>query len=61
MEFLQNLERLMASYNMNRGELARAYGLSTSTVNSWWDIGCDNIILQTILINEKREQESPLK
>lgn len=49
MEFLQNLERLMLSYNMNRSELARSCGLSTSTVNSWWNRGCDNISLQTLL------------
>jgi DNA-binding Xre family transcriptional regulator len=49
MEFLQNLERLMASKNMNRSEVARACGLSTSTVNSWWNRGCDNISLQTLL------------
>ncbi len=49
MEFLTNLERLMASYNMNRSEVARACGLSTSTVNSWWNRGCDNISLQTLL------------
>lgn len=49
MEFLTNLERFMASYNMNRSEVARACGLSTSTVNSWWNRGCDNISLQTLL------------
>lgn len=49
MEFLTNLERLMYSQNMNRSELARACGLSTSTVNSWWNRGCDNISLQTLL------------
>ena len=49
MEFLMNLERLMASYNMNRSEVARACGLSTSTVNSWWNRGCENVSLQTLL------------
>ena len=49
MEFLKNLERLMSSYNMNRSELARACGLSTSTVNSWWNRGCENVSLQTLL------------
>ena len=49
MEFLMNLERLMNTYNMNRSEVARACGLSTSTVNSWWNRGCDNISLQTLL------------
>ncbi len=49
MEFLNNLERLMNLYNMNRSELARACGLSTSTVNSWWNRGCQNVSLQTLL------------
>lgn len=49
MEFLKNLEQLMISYNMNRSELARACGLSTSTVNSWWNRGCENVGLQTLL------------
>lgn len=49
MEFLTNLERLMNSYNMNRSEVARACGLSTSTVNSWWNRGCENVSLQTLL------------
>ena len=49
MEFLKNLEQLMSSYNMNRSEVARACGLSTSTVNSWWNRGCENISLQTLL------------
>lgn len=49
MEFLRNLEHLMSSYNMNRSELARACCLSTSTVNSWWNRGFENISLQTLL------------
>lgn len=49
MEFLKNLELLMASYNMNRSEVARACGLSTSTVNSWWNRGCENVSLQTLI------------
>lgn len=49
MEFLANLERLMKYFNMNRSEVARACGLSTSTVNSWWNRGCENVSLQTLL------------
>ena len=49
MQFLQNLELLMAEYNINRSELARACDLSTSTVNSWWNRSCENISLQTLL------------
>ena len=49
MEFLKTLEQLMDSYNMNRSEVARACGLSTSTVNSWWNRSCENVSLQTLL------------
>ena len=49
MQFLQNLEILMAEYRINRSELARACELSTSTVNSWWNRSCENISLQTLL------------
>ena len=49
MQFLENLERLMAEYRINRSELARACGLSTSTVNSWWNRSCEHISLQTLL------------
>lgn len=68
MNFLSNLEQLMATYNMNRSDVARACGLSTSTVNSWWNRGCENISMQTLLklakcfnvtleelVNKKRE------
>lgn len=49
MNFLKNLENLMIEKNINRSELARACGLSTSTVNSWWNRSCENISLQTLL------------
>ena len=49
MEFLKSLEQKMSDYNMNRSEVARACGLSSSTVNSWWNRGCENISLQTLL------------
>ena len=49
MDFLQNLERLMRIYNINRSELARACNISASTVNSWWNRSCENISLQTLL------------
>ena len=49
MEFLNNLEMLMSKHNMNRSELARACGLSTSTVNSWWNRGYENVSLQTLI------------
>ena len=49
MNFLSNLEQLMATYNMNRSDVARACGLSTSTVNSWWNRGCENVSMQTLI------------
>lgn len=49
MQFLHNLEKLMAEKNMNKSDLARACGLSTSTVNSWWNRSCENISLPTIM------------
>lgn len=39
----------MIEKNINRSELARACGLSTSTVNSWWNRSCENISLQTLM------------
>lgn len=49
MEFLKNLEQLMEACNMNRSEVARACGLSTSTVNSWWNRGYENVSMQTLI------------
>ena len=49
MEFLNNLERLMASYNMNRSDVAKACGISYSAVSSWWNRGWENVSLQSLL------------
>ncbi len=49
LNFLKNLEELMRNKNINKSELARACGLSTSTVNSWWNRSCENVSLQTLL------------
>lgn len=49
LNFLKNLEGLMRERKLNRSELARACGLSTSTVNSWWNRSSENISLQTLL------------
>lgn len=49
MDFLSNLERLMDEYNMNRSDLARACGLSISTVHTWWNRGYENISMQTLI------------
>ena len=49
MEFLRNLEQLMASYNMNRNDLAKACGISYSAVSSWWNRGYENVSMQTLI------------
>ena len=49
MNFLTNLEQLMKANDMNRSDVARACGLSISTVNSWWNRGHENISMQTLI------------
>ena len=34
---------------MNRSDLARACGLSISTVHTWWNRGCENVSMQTLI------------
>ena len=48
MSFLSNLDELMRAKNINRSELARGIGLSTSTVNSWYNRSYENISLKTL-------------
>lgn len=48
MDFLNNLEELMRLKDINRSELARGIGLSTSTVNSWFNRSYENISLKTL-------------
>ena len=48
MDFLNNLEELMRLNDINRSELARGIGLSTSTVNSWFNRSYENISLKTL-------------
>ena len=49
MEFLNNLERLMETYNMSRSDVARACGVSYSAISSWWNRGYENVSMQTLL------------
>lgn len=49
MEFLENLDALLQERNMNRSQLAVACELSTSTVNSWWNRGCENVSMKTLI------------
>lgn len=49
MNFLSNLERLMLEHDINRTDLARACGLSISTVHTWWTRGYENISMKTLI------------
>lgn len=49
MYLLENLTELMQEKNINRTELAKAIGISASTINSWYNRSCENISLQTLL------------
>lgn len=49
MYLLENLTKLMKEKDINRSELAKEIGLSSSTINSWYNRSCENISLQTLL------------
>ena len=49
MYFLNNLERLMDTYNMSRSDVAKACGISYSCISSWWNRGYENVSMQTLL------------
>ena len=49
MYLLENLTKLMQEKNINRSELAKEIGVSSSTINSWYNRSCENISLQTLL------------
>jgi transcriptional regulator with XRE-family HTH domain len=49
MYLLENLTKLMKEKEINRSELAKEIGLSSSTINSWYNRSCENISLQTLL------------
>lgn len=48
MEFLRNLEFLLAKHNMSRAELARNIGIAPSTVNAWFNKSCEGVSLKTL-------------
>ena len=48
MEFLRNLEFLLAKHNMSRAELARQIGIAPSTVNAWFNRSCEGVSLKTL-------------
>ena len=49
MKFLSNLTELMNEKKINRTELAKEIGIAPSTINNWYNRGCGNISLQTLL------------
>lgn len=49
MNFLDNLTDLMNTYNMTRSDLAKATGIATSTINSWYNRSYENVSLKTLL------------
>ena len=46
--FLENLDYLMSKYNMSRRDLAKAVGISPSTINAWYNKSADNASIKTI-------------
>lgn len=49
MNFLENLERLLAMHDMKKSELARKIGVAPSTIRSWYTNGCGGVALKTLL------------
>lgn len=49
MNLLENLNKLMEQNKLNRRELAKAVGLPPSTINSWYNRGCENVTLKVLL------------
>lgn len=48
MDFLTNLELLLKANNMKRADLARAIGVSPSTINSWYARGSEKVNLKVL-------------
>lgn len=49
MNLLENLDKLMEQKKLNRTELAKAVGIAPSTINSWYNRGCENVTLKALL------------
>lgn len=49
MKLLDNLDKLMKQKKLNRTELAKEVGIAPSTINSWYNRGCENVTLKTLL------------
>ena len=49
MKLLDNLDKLMELKKLTRRELAKEVGLPPSTINSWYNRGCENVTLKALL------------
>lgn len=49
MFFIQNLDNLLSRNKMSRSDLAKAIGLSPSTINAWFNRSCDNVSLKSLI------------
>lgn len=49
MRFLENLDILLYRNKLTRSDLARAAGLSPSTVNAWFNRSCENVSLKSLV------------
>ena len=49
MHFLDNLNKLLSFYKMSKSDLARAVGISPSTINAWYNGKYENISLSILI------------
>ena len=49
MRFLETLNSLLYEKRMTRSDLARALDIPASTINSWFNRGCDGLALSTLI------------
>lgn len=49
MNLLENLDMRLKQKKLSRTELAKAVGIAPSTINSWFNRGCENVTLKALL------------
>lgn len=49
MKLLKNLDYLMRTNNLTRAKLARELNIAPSTINTWFNKGCENISLRFLI------------
>lgn len=49
MRFLETLNSLLYEKRMTRSDLARELDIPASTINSWFNRGCDGLALSTLI------------